>query len=181
MSTGKSLSNVRKSEGSNIPSQSRWRAARDDFWQHVWFAPFYFFSIALIIIFPIFLLVNYALVSAEGQASLKGIFFSSFIFSLLAGMAGVFRGIQIFQLGVNFKCSCGQFYAHNTPWVCGYCQEGNQPDYKQSRYNHLLRHCRRCRSIPLGLWCTSCNKIIQLTQWAVDLVRICPGMGSCSG
>jgi hypothetical protein len=150
-------------EGTNMALQ---HYPRSDFWWHVWFAPVYFLMFGLGL-FVIIFLVGLFIPGEKG-------FDTTILFFLVVGLslvAGAVRGKEIFDLGCGFKCFCGQFYANNTPWVCGYCHEINIPDYSLNRYNHFLRHCVKCRSIPLGLWCNSCQKIIQLTKWAVDLVR----------
>jgi hypothetical protein len=92
---------------------------------------------------------------------------------LILSLGGyVFEMWKIFTHGASFHCpGCNQFVPHDVHWVCGYCSHVNTPNHKQGLYNHLFRHCIKCSSIPLGLLCVGCNKVIQLTKWAIDTTR----------
>src|SRR5918997_1430818 len=133
------------------------KSLRSTLWKNIWFSPIFSLFIVFVIGVPLILAIGELIPVGKEHLNLPGLLWWSLFGSLAVG--GLI-GRDVFRRGLSFKCFCGQFYAENTPWDCGYCQQVNTPDHTKKLYNHLLRRCIKCNSIPLGLMCLSCNKII---------------------
>jgi hypothetical protein len=65
--------------------------------------------------------------------------------------------------GWDSNCGCGRHIAAATAWVCGRCEEVNNPTTsRMDLLPHLLYRCCKCRWAPTAITCPECQVAIQL-------------------